>query len=160
MSAHLRLVTAAPEAPAEDVWFADLEAGLTGGAYVRDTVQAKALRRCFRELAGVKASVTVKRYSMATGLDLRGPYGVWTDDEAQRIATVFPSLVSTDGRFNEARGCYALVYRVADWIHPSRRDDGTDLQADHFDPGGFTVAAEHLLAVAAIVSEEIERAAK
>lgn len=146
-------------------WFADLEdaLGYRSGNYARvsDVVEAKVIRRALRELVGVKAGVGVRRYSMASGLNFGPPKGHnWTDAEAQAIASVFPSLAWPTTRYDRETGEHRDGWRVDDSCHPSKREDRSDGMADYYDPGGFRVANAYLIQVSAILSEEIEKAAR
>ena len=146
-------------------WFADLEdaIGPRDGSYasVSDVVEAKVLRRALRELAGVKARVTVRRYSMASGLSLApGAGSEWSERDAQAIARMFPGLAWETTRYDRETGENVTYTRVSDDAHPHKREDRSDLQSDYHDHGGFRVAPVYLLAVSAILSEEIEKATR
>jgi hypothetical protein len=148
------------------LYFADLEDAIGAdnrddSAYVTDTMEAKVIRRALKELVGVSARVTVRRYSMASGLNFGPPKGHdWTDDEAARIASVFPGLAWPSTVYDRQTGESREGWRVDDSCHPSKRDDRSDGMTDYYDPGGFRVAPAYLLAVSAILSDEVNKAAK
>lgn len=164
-----RRVEEAKEAARREIgpWFADLEDAMAhhdravGRGYVPDTVEAKVIRRALRELVGIKAGVGVRRYSMASGLNFGPPKGhEWTDAEAAAIASVFPSLAWPHRYYDRDTGEHRDGWRVDDSCHPSKREDRSDGMTDYYDPGGFRVANAHLLAVSAILSDEIEKATR
>lgn len=141
-------------------WFRDIEDGLTGGTGDRlaDTVEAKAIRR-FLASVGVKATVRVRRYSMASGLDFGPGYsGGWTDADAAAIARVFPGEASRRSYYDRETGEHSERWSVSSSLYPHKRADASDLQSDYHDPGGFRVAPEYVLALSVILSEEIEKA--
>lgn len=140
-------------------WFRDIEDGLTGGTGDRipDTVEAKAIRR-FLASVGVRAAVRVRRYSMASGLDFGPGYaGEWTDTDAEIIARVFPGVASRRSHYDRETGENVDRWSVDGSIYPHKRADGSDLQSDYHDPGGFRVAPAYVLALSVILSEEIEK---
>ena len=145
-------------------WFADLEAAHApcdrnhGTGYVPDTIEAKVIRRALRELAGVKVTVKVRRYSMASGLDFGGDF---TEDEAARVNAVFPGCaVSRNYRDFETNQPGPTTWEACGSLHPRAREDQSDYRSDYHSPGGFRVANAYLIDVSRILSEEIERAAK
>lgn len=163
-----RLVEEAKEQARREVgpWFADLEEAIgprePAAPFCRgvsDVVEAKVIRRALKELVGVSARVNVRRYSMASGLSFAPPKGRdWTDDEARRIASVFPSLAWPTTRYDRDTREHVDGWRVSDDAHPSKREDRSDGMTDYYDPGGFRVANAHLLAVSAILSDEVQKA--
>ena len=158
LSAHLARVARLEAEDAADTaaigpWFADVACAISGERYsMADTLEAKIIRRCLRELAGVTASVRVRRYSMASGLDLSTGTGErFTDAQAARIAAVFPFVAWAHDRRDDD-GVIVSRWTVADGIYPHARADKSDLQSDYHSPGGFRVANAYLLQVSAIVS--------
>lgn len=142
-------------------WFRDVEDGLTGGTGDRipDTVEAKVIRR-FLASVGVKATVRVRRYSMASGLDFGPGYaGEWTDADAEVIARVFPGEASRRSVYDRDTGENVERWSVSRSLYPHKRADASDLMSDYHDPGGFRVAPEYVLAVSLLLSEELEKLA-
>lgn len=135
-------------------WFADLEDVISGR--IPDTVEAKVIRRCLREIVGVTARVTVRRYSMASGLDLRPPKGRdgWADVEGARIAALFPGLAWASRHYDRDTGQHRDGWRVDDSAHPHAREDRSDSMSDYHCPGGFRVGPAFLLDVCRILAEE------
>ena len=161
-----RRIEEAKEADRRNIgpWFADLEAAHApcdrnhGTGYVPDTIEAKVIRRALRELAGVKVTVKVRRYSMASGLDFGGDF---TEDEAARVNAVFPGCaVSRNYRDFETNQPGPTTWEACGSLHPRAREDQSDHRSDYHSPGGFRVANAYLIDVSRILSEEIERAAK
>lgn len=151
------------ETPEQDAapWFRDLEDGLTGGTGDRipDTVEAKAIRR-FLASVGVKATVRVRRYSMASGLDFGPGYvGEWTDADAGVIARVFPGVAIRRSYYDHDTGENVERWSVDGSLYPHKRADASDLMSDYHDPGGFRVAPEYVLAASVLLSEELEKLA-
>jgi hypothetical protein len=133
-------------------WFADVQAPIAGD--LRDVDQAKILRRCLRECVGVKASITVRRYSMASGLSL-APAGSdrWTDEEARRIASIFPGLAWPTSRYDRETGESREVWCVDSSMYPRAHEDRSDSMSDYHCPGGFRVAPAFLMDVSRIIGD-------
>lgn len=147
-------------------WFASLETVIAahdpqvGRGYVPDTVETKVIRRCLA-LVGVKARVTVRRYSMASGLDLAPAKGnEWTDADGAAIASIFPLMAWPHRYYDRDTGEHRDGWRVDNSIHPRATEDRSDLQSDYHCPGGFRVAPAYLLAVSAILSDEVQKASR
>lgn len=145
-------------------WFRDLTDAIGerdgGGGYVPDTIEAKVIRRAVREIAGVKIKVTVRRYSMASGLEFNGRF---SEDEAERINAIFPGIVTryerrTSDDWNDP--ARVVTFEACGGLYPRAREDRSDLQSDYHAPGGFRVANAHLIAVSAILSDEVNKASR
>lgn len=137
-------------------WFTDVVGVVAGDRYLGRPAFARIVRRALRELVGVKVSATCPNYSMARGVEIRPPKGSdgFTDDEAARIASVFPLMAWQRSRYDHEAGMHRDVWVVEDRIHPTAREDRSDGMSDYYDPGGFRIAPAHLLAVSAIIAEE------
>ena len=145
-------------------WFRDLTDAIgerdSHGGYVPDTIEAKVIRRAVREIAGVKIKVTVRRYSMASGLEFNGRF---SEDEAERINGIFPGIVTryerrtSDDWSDPAR---VVTFEACGGLYPRAREDQSDLHSDYHAPGGFRVANAHLIAVSAILSDEVQKASR
>ncbi len=133
-------------------WFADVMGVIAPG--IADTVQAKVLRRCLKELVGVSAKVTVRRYSMASGLNFGPRADAWTDADRAAILSIFPMLAWQTTRYDRESGTSCPWIQVSDDAHPRAHEDKSDHQSDYFDNGGFRIAPEYLLEVSRILGEE------
>jgi len=125
-------------------WFADVmaeavkEAGW-GESYVPDTVEAAVVRKVLAKY-GIKASIKVRRYSMASGLDV----SELDEQDAKDAASIFP--------YTER------AFRFGTGIYPHKREDQSDPYTDYFDPGGFRVAPQYVPVVKQIAVEELRKA--
>ena len=133
-------------------WLADV---LSAVGKSRDTTDAKILRRYLKN-HGISASITVRRYSMASGLDFkRAGGGEWTDDEARAIARLLIGQVRESSYRREGS---TSSYIVDDSIYPRKHQDRSDLMSDYYDPGGVRVPAENVGVIQQIAVEEMDKA--
>lgn len=105
-----------------------------------DTTDAKILRQLLKEAVGVTASITVRRYSMATGMNFGPPKGhKWTEAEARKIAAVLPLQVH-DRTTHEGE----KWIDVGTSIYPHAKEDRSDFQSDYHSPGGPRIATAYV----------------
>lgn len=133
-------------------WLADVISAV-GRPY--DAVQAKIIMRYLKN-HGVKASIRVRRYSMASGLDFnsarkddRGQRLPWTQDEAAAISRLL---------IGQTRTRHDGTLAVDDDIHPMAHEDRSDSRSDYYDPGGVRVPIENVPLIQQIAAEEIKKA--
>jgi predicted RNA methylase len=139
-------------------WLADLIKRVTVKEYgsSSDVAEAKALMR-YLKAHGINASIRVRRYSMASGLDFNPKKEVsWTQDEARTIGELLVGQVR-EGLNRE--GTQKVLY-VSDDIYPSAREDRSDLMSDYHAPGGVRIPIQYAPQVTALIAEELKKAGK
>ena len=116
-----------------------------------DVIAGRALRKLFRHL-GVPLTTSVRRYSMASGMNL-----AWTGPKlhgdlsairaaVQQINDVLPGQASIGGEHTDAPWL-----NLRESIYLYEREDASDWQTDYYSPGGTRIRREHVPALYAFL---------
>ena len=139
-------------------WLADLIQTVVGSKYGNssDVAEARAIMRYLKSY-GINASITVRRYSMASGMDFNPKKGVhWTQEDARIIGELLIGQVR-EGLNRE--GTQTTLY-VDNDFNPRAREDRSDPMSDYHAPGGVRIPIRYAPQVTALLAEELKKAGK